>query len=155
MVYLPSEHGGIGVKRISDVYRSTRLAFLIKMLNHDATHFKEVARHSLKVDMEKRDVSTGQERENFFGYKLKNDGHLDTKTLFGFQSDWSYMLRYVRKLVVIVTYFNLKAIVRIGDKDFDDSCSFQKILFRLTVDDDLEIAKQLSVQGSYLCLSDN
>ena len=65
------------------------------------------------------------------------------------------MLRYVRKLVVIVTYFNLKAIVRIGDKDFDDSCSLQKVLFRLTVDDDLEIAKQLSVQGSYLCLSDN
>ena len=66
MIYLPREHGAIGVKRISDVYRSTKLAFLIKMLNHDVTLFKEVARHSLKLDMEKRGAPTTQERENFF-----------------------------------------------------------------------------------------
>ena len=53
------------------------------------------------------------------------------------------MLRYARKLGVIVTYFNEKAIVRIGDKRFDDSCSLQKVLFRLTFDRDLEKAKQL------------
>ena len=143
VIYLPREHGSIGVKRISDVYRSTRLAFLIKMLNRDVTQFKEVARYSLKLDMEKRGVPTTQERENFFGYKLKNDSHLDTKTLFGCQSDWPDMLRYARKLGVIVTYFNEKAIVRIGDKRFDDSCSLQKVLFRLTFDRDLEKAKQL------------
>ena len=143
VIYLPCEHGSIGVKRISDVYRSTRLAFLIKMLNHDVTQFNEVARYSLKLDMEKRGVPTTQERENVFGYKLKNDSHLDTKTLFGCQSDWPDMLRYARKLGVIVTYFNEKAIVRIGDKCFDDSCSFQKVLFRLTVDRDLEKAKTI------------
>ena len=93
VIYLPREHGGISVKRISDIYRSTRLPFLIKMLNHDVTQFKEVARYSLKLDMEKRGVPTTQERENVFGYKLKNDGHLDTKTLFGCQSDWPDMLR--------------------------------------------------------------
>ena len=93
------------------------------MLNHDVTQFNEVARYSLKLDMEKRGVPTTQERENFFGYKLKNDGHLDTKTLFGCQSDWPDMLRYARKLGVIVTYFNEKAIVRIGDKRFHDLCS--------------------------------
>ena len=153
MIYLPHEHGGIDVKRISDVYRSTRLAFLIKMLNHDVTQFKEVARYSLKLDMEKRGVPTTQERENVFGYKLKNDSHLDTKTLFGCQSDWPDMLRYARKLGVIVTYFNEKAIVRIGDKRFDDSCSLQKVLFSLTVDRDLGKAKQLSIQSPYLCLS--
>ena len=147
------EHGGICVKHISEVYRSARLAFLIKILNHDVTQFKEVARHSRKLDMEKRSVPTTQERKNFFGYKLKNDGHLDTKTSFGCQSDWSDMLRYTRKLDVVFTYFNEKAIVRIGDKRFDDSCSLQKILFRLTVDRDLEKAKQLSIQGPYLCLS--
>ena len=103
--------------------------------------------------MEKRGVPTTQERENVFGYKLKNDGHLDTKTLFGCQSDWPDMLRYARKLGVIVTYFNEKAIVRIGDKRFDDSCSLQKVLFRLIVDHDLEKAKQLSIQGPYFCLS--
>ena len=123
------------------------------MLNHDFTQFKEAARHSLKLDMEKRGVPTAQEKENFFGYKLKNDGHLDPKTLFGCQSDWPDMLRYARKLGVIVTYLNEKAIVRIGDKRFDDSCSLQKVLFRLSVDHDLEKAEQLSIQGLYLCLS--
>ena len=34
IIFLPREHGGIGVKCVSDVYRSTRVAFLIKMLNH-------------------------------------------------------------------------------------------------------------------------
>ena len=153
VIYLPYEHGSIGVKHILDVYRSTRLAFLIKMLNHDFTQFNEVARYSLKLDMEKRGVPTTQQRENFFGYKLENDGHLDPKMLFGCQSDWPNMLRYARRLGVIVTYFNEKTIVRIGDKSFDDSYSFQKALFRLTVHHDLEKAKQLSIQGSYLCLS--
>ena len=88
LIYLPREHDGIGVKRISDVYRS---------LNRDVTQFKEVARYSHKLDMEKRGVPTTQERENFFGYKLKNDSHLDTKTLFGCQSDWPGMLRYTKK----------------------------------------------------------
>ena len=97
MIYLPREHDVISVKRISDIYRSTRLAFLIKMLNHDVTRFKEVARYSLKLDMEKMGVPTTQERENFFGYKLKNDSHLDTKTLFGCQSDWPGMLRCAKK----------------------------------------------------------
>ena len=69
MIYLPREHSGIDVKRISGVYHSTRLAFLIKMLNHDVTQLKEVARYSLKLDMEKRGVPTTQERENVFGYK--------------------------------------------------------------------------------------
>ena len=73
--------------------------------------------------------------------------------LFGCQSDWPDMLRYAKKLGVIVTYFNEKAIVRFGDKHFDDSCSLQKVLFRLTVHRDFEKAKQLSVQGLYLCLS--
>ena len=102
--------------------------------------------------MKKTGVTTTQERETFFGYKLKNDGNLDTKTLFGCQSDRPDMLRYAGKPSVIVTYFNEKAIVKIGDKRFDDSCSLQKVLFRLTVDRDLKKAKQLSIQGPYLCL---
>ena len=73
--------------------------------------------------------------------------------MFGCQSDWTDMLRYARKLGVIVTYFNEKAIVRIGDKRFDDSCSLQKVLFRLTVGRYFGKAKQLSIQGPYLSLS--
>ena len=34
VIYLPRDHGGIGIKRVSDVYRTTGLAFLVKMLNH-------------------------------------------------------------------------------------------------------------------------
>ena len=64
--YLPREHDGIGVKLISDVYRSTRLAFLIKMLNRDVIQFKQVVRYSLKSYTEKRGVPTTQEREKFF-----------------------------------------------------------------------------------------
>ena len=43
---------------------------------------------------------------------LKNDGHLDTETLFGCHSDWPEMLRYTRQFSIIVTYFNEKAIVK-------------------------------------------
>ena len=57
------------------------------MLYHDVTQFKEVTIHYLQLDMKKRGVPTTQERENAFGYKLENNGHFDTKTLFGCQSD--------------------------------------------------------------------
>ena len=57
------------------------------MLYHDVSQFKEVTIHYLQLDMKKRGVPTTQERENAFGYKLENNGHLDTKTLFGCQSD--------------------------------------------------------------------
>ena len=62
---------------------------LIKVLHHDATQFKEVAKYSLKLDMEKMGAPTTQEIENLFGYKLKNDSHLDTKTLISCQPDVS------------------------------------------------------------------
>ena len=54
VIFLPRENGGLGIKRISDVYRSTRLAFLIKMLNHDVMHFRHIARSSLELDMKKK-----------------------------------------------------------------------------------------------------
>ena len=56
MIYLPREYGGIGVKRVSDVYRTTRLAFLVKMLNHDLPQFRNIARESLRLDIDKRGV---------------------------------------------------------------------------------------------------
>ena len=126
VIYLPREHGGIDVKRISDVYCWTKLALLTKMLYHDVSQFKEVTIHYLQLDMKKRGVPTTQERENALGYKLENNGKLDTKTLFGCQSDWRDMLRHTIKLGVIVTYFNEKAIVRIGDKRFNDSWIFKR-----------------------------
>ena len=42
IVFLPREHGRKGVKRVSDVYRSTRVASLSKMLSHPQLQFKHV-----------------------------------------------------------------------------------------------------------------
>ena len=39
VIYLPRKNESIEVKRILDIYYSTRLAFLIKMLNHDVVEF--------------------------------------------------------------------------------------------------------------------
>ena len=74
IVFLPREHGGIGVKRVSDVYRSTRVAFLIKMLNHPQLQFKNIARKSLNLDMEKRKVASTDNDMNFLGFEISEDG---------------------------------------------------------------------------------
>ena len=74
IVLLPREHGGIGVKRVSDVYRSTRVAFLIKMLNHPQLQFKNIARQSLKLDVEKLKVAATDNDMNFLGFEISEDG---------------------------------------------------------------------------------
>ena len=56
VIFLPRENDGLGIERISNVYRSTRLAFLIKMLNHDIMHFRHIARLSLELDMKKEEL---------------------------------------------------------------------------------------------------
>ena len=43
VIFIPREHGGLGIKKPSDTYRTTRIAFLIKMLNH-VQHIRYVAR---------------------------------------------------------------------------------------------------------------
>ena len=44
VMFLPRENGGLGIKRNSDVHRSTLLAFLSKMLNHDIMHIRHITR---------------------------------------------------------------------------------------------------------------
>ena len=39
-IFLPREHGGLGIKKISNVYYTTRIAYLVKMLNHNVDKFK-------------------------------------------------------------------------------------------------------------------
>ena len=56
-IFLPRDHGGLGVKKLSFVYYTTRIAFLVKMLNHDVRRFSFIARESLKFDMKKRNVT--------------------------------------------------------------------------------------------------
>eukprot|EP00795_Rhopilema_esculentum_P017880 gene17880-biopygen1733 len=121
IIFLPREHGGIGVKRVSDVYRSTRVAFLIKMLNHPQLQFKNIARQSLNLDMEKRKVASTDNDMNFLGFEISEDGYLNSRTKFGCQSDWPDLLRYARKLDVSIEFRQGKAGVIINGEFFDEA----------------------------------
>ena len=58
------DHRGLPVKKLSFVYYTTRIAFLIKILNRDVEKFWFLARESLKLDMKKKhDLSI---KGNFF-----------------------------------------------------------------------------------------
>ena len=135
VVFLPLEHGGIGVKRVSDVYRSTRVAFLIKILNHPQLQFKNIARKSLKLDMEKRKVASTDNDMNFLGLEISEDGpaYLNSRTKFGCQSDWPDLLRYAKKLDVSIEFRQGKAGAIINGEFFDEGAPLQKLLFKQTV----------------------
>ena len=154
VVFLPREHGGIGVKRVSDVYRSTRVAFLIKMLNHPQLQFRNIARQSLNLDMEKRKVAATDNDMNFLGFEISEDGYLNSRTKFGCQSDWPDLLRYARKLDVSIDFRQGKAGVIVNGEFFDEGAPLQKLLLNQTVNRDLQKAKQLSIQGPFLCMTD-
>ena len=53
VIFLPREKGGLGIKNVAMVYYTTRISYLIKMLNHEVDKFKNVARESFKLDMKK------------------------------------------------------------------------------------------------------
>ena len=96
IIYLPHEDGGTGIKRVSAVYRTTRIAFLIKMLNPEEVHLRNSARQSLSLDMLRRGVAESGDEKNFLGYEITVDGYLNNKTSFGCQSEWPELLRYAR-----------------------------------------------------------
>ena len=156
VIYLPRKLRGIGIKRISNVYRTTRLAFLIKMLNHPVQSFSYVARESLKLDMKKRNVDMSTDEDNnFLGYELKCDGDfLKSKSSFGSYSAWPEMLRYARKIGIRVCFLDDNAMVLVNGRWLDDKCDLQKALFNITVERELEKAKSLSIQGSFLGMED-
>ena len=76
---------GIGIKRISVVYRRTSLVFLMKMLNRDVEQFRNIARESLELDMKKRGVEITADNINLHGYGLKRNGYPDSTNSFGCQ----------------------------------------------------------------------
>ena len=83
-IFLPRDHGGLGVKKISFVYYTTRIAFLVKILNHVVEKFSFIVRESLKLDMKKRNVTfVGPRGRNFLGCELDENGTLKCKTSFG------------------------------------------------------------------------
>ena len=56
-IFVPRDHGGLGVKKLSFALYTTRIAFLVKMLNHDIAKFSFIARESLKLDIKKRNFT--------------------------------------------------------------------------------------------------
>ena len=58
------------------------------------------------------------------------------------------MLQYVRKLGVGITFLNSISVVKVGNKYFDD------VLYKLTINRDIQKARELSIQGPFFCLSD-
>ena len=52
IIYLPRENGGIGIKKLSDVYYVTRLSFLINILNHQVPEIRNVARSFSRIQIE-------------------------------------------------------------------------------------------------------
>ena len=116
------------MKRVSDVYQTTRLAFLVKMLNHVVPQFRNMARESLRLDMAKRGEPLSETSDNFLGYELNYNGFLNTRTRFGCQSDWPDMLRYAPKLGVKVFLRNGKAVITHNDLILDETPTLQKRL---------------------------
>ena len=56
-------HGGLGIKKPSNVYRATRISNLVNMLNHEEENIRYIARESLSLDMRARGVrATNGER---------------------------------------------------------------------------------------------
>ena len=48
-MFLKKQHGGLGIRKPSTIYRATRINFLIKMLNHPDNNFRFIARNSLSL----------------------------------------------------------------------------------------------------------
>ena len=141
------------MKKLSFVYYTTRIAFLVKMLNHDVEKFSFIARESLKLDMKKRNVTfVGPQGRNFLGYELDENGTLKCKTSFGCQSDWVDLLRYTRKITVNLKYRNDKFIVLKNGTEVKPLPTLQKALYNHCINDLLTKANDLSIQGSFFTL---
>ena len=99
-MFLKKQHGGLGIRKPSIIYRATRINFPIKMLNHPDNNFRFIARNSLSLDFEKTGIPRTEANRNFLGYTIKDNGLLDThiKGSFGVQSDWPQLFHLVTKI---------------------------------------------------------
>ena len=99
-MFLKKQHGGLGIRKPSIIYRATRINFLIKMLNHPDNNFRFIARNSLSLDFKKRGIPITEPNRNFLGCTIKDNGLLDThiKGGFGVQSDWPQLFHLVTKI---------------------------------------------------------
>ena len=68
MYFQPKIRGGLGIRKPSIVYKATRIAHLLNMLNHQDINTRFTARHSLKIDMKNRGVKHGNENTGVLGF---------------------------------------------------------------------------------------
>ena len=64
------------------------------------------------------------------------------------------MLRYARKLSIKVIFRNGTAEITYNDLTLDETPTLQNSLFRITIDSDLQMSRELSIQGPFLGLTD-
>ena len=107
--------------------------FLIKMLNHPQLPLKNIAGQSFNLDMENPKVVATDNDMNFLGFEINEEGYLNSNTKFRCQSDWPVLLRYARNLDISSEFRQGKAGVIIDGEFFDEDAPFQKLLFKLTV----------------------
>ena len=153
VIFLPREHGGLGIKKISTVYYTTRISFMVNMLNHNVDKFRFIARESLILDMKKRGVGFTENQKNFLGYELNENGSLKTRTSYGCQSDWPELVRYAKKINVYIKFENDCAVISVEDGTVFPTCGkLQNTLYKHCVKDDIKRAESLSIQGSFFRL---
>ena len=152
IIYLPRVNGGIGIKKLSHVYYSSRITLLLKMLNHKEDIFRNIAKNSLKLDMEKRGVPSSLDDNNFLGYKVKDNGFLHTTTKYGCESDWHDLNVYSRKLGILIQWHDNKASLKINDKFYHDYRKINEVIKSFILKKQLEKGKSLSLQGSFFLL---
>ena len=91
-------HGGLDVKKPSNVYRTVRISNLVNMLNHSEETIKIIARESLSLDVRLRGVRRTHCVNNFLGYQLDDNNRLVKNKTCGGRSDWPDLLFQVNKL---------------------------------------------------------
>ena len=152
VIYVPRDVGGIGVKKVSDTYYVTRIAFLLKMLNHDVMDFRNLARKSLKLDMKKRGVVESNQQNNFLGHETNEEGYLNSLTRFGGLSDWLELARYARKVGIYIHFREDGfAYVQINDEYFN-GINVKKVLHEHILSKRIQRAKSLNMQGNFISM---
>ena len=164
--FQPKWKGGLGIRKPSIVYRSTRITHLLAMLNHQEVNIRFVARNSLRLDMEKHGVRRSSKERHFLGFKCNNKGIIETniKGGFGVASDWPHLNKLAGKLRVSHTFENIEveelmdagnAVLLYENGDvirYGSNKALRKKLTLQQLETELSDIKQLKMQGTLIDL---
>ena len=125
--YINRLQGGLGIKKPSNVYRAARIAHLMKMLNHDDSNIRHIARESLKLDMKSRGVKTTNKEESFLGHELDSNNRLMKRKTYRGNSDWPDLLHHVNKIKGRVVYKGDNAAIVIDGRELNQRNLKQEI----------------------------